>query len=83
MQDQEIILDSSSEESIVGEQAKKLFEICDKDDKGYIDKSDLNGLNEFVSLYDIQEIQKKVEESNEKQITKEQFTQIISEYLLV
>uniref|UniRef100_A0A7I4YNA3 EF-hand domain-containing protein n=1 Tax=Haemonchus contortus TaxID=6289 RepID=A0A7I4YNA3_HAECO len=79
MQDQEIILDSSSEESIVGEQAKKLFEICDKDDKGYIDKSDLNGLNEFVLLYDIQEIQKKVEESNEKQITKEQFTQIIRE----
>ncbi|KAK6043290.1 hypothetical protein COOONC_19205 [Cooperia oncophora] len=77
MQDREIILDSSSEESIVGEQANKLFEICDKDEKGYITRNDLNGLSEFVSLYDIQEIQRKVDETKEKQITREQFAQII------
>ncbi|RCN39682.1 hypothetical protein ANCCAN_14381 [Ancylostoma caninum] len=77
MEDHEIILDSSSDESIVGEQAKKLFELCDKDDKGYIMINDLASLTEFVSANDIQEIQKKVEESQEKQITKEQFTRII------
>ncbi|VDM68268.1 unnamed protein product [Strongylus vulgaris] len=78
MEDQEIILDSSSDESIVGEQAKKLFDLCDKDEKGYIISADLKSLGEFVSANDIQEIEKKVEESNEKQITKEQFTKIIS-----
>ncbi|EYC11436.1 hypothetical protein Y032_0050g1912 [Ancylostoma ceylanicum] len=89
MEDHEIILDSSSDESIVGEQvsirnipdleAKKLFELCDKDDRGYIMINDLASLTEFVSANDIQEIQKKVEESQEKQITKEQFTRIIKE----
>ncbi|KHJ83690.1 hypothetical protein OESDEN_16609, partial [Oesophagostomum dentatum] len=77
MEDHEIVLDSSSDESIVGEQAKKLFDLCDKDEKGYIMSTDLKSLTEFVSANDIQEIQKKVEESNEKQITKEQFTNII------
>ncbi|CAJ0603356.1 unnamed protein product [Cylicocyclus nassatus] len=81
MDDQEIVLDSSSDESIVGEQAKKLFDLCDKDEKGYIITADLKSLNEFVSANDIQEIQKKLEESSEKQFTREQFIRIIKELL--
>ncbi|WKY07775.1 hypothetical protein Q1695_007330 [Nippostrongylus brasiliensis] len=77
MQDHEVILDESSDESIVGEQAKKLFEICDKDEKGFISKNDLSCLSEFVSANEIGEIQRRVNESPSKQISKEEFTQII------
>uniref|UniRef100_A0A0K0DDX4 Ovule protein n=1 Tax=Angiostrongylus cantonensis TaxID=6313 RepID=A0A0K0DDX4_ANGCA len=35
MNENEIVLDSSSDESIVAEQAKKLFNICDSDEKGF------------------------------------------------
>ncbi|WKY07773.1 hypothetical protein Q1695_007330 [Nippostrongylus brasiliensis] len=79
MQDHEVILDESSDESIVGEQAKKLFEICDKDEKGFISKNDLSCLSEFVSANEIGEIQRRVNESPSKQISKEEFTQIIRE----
>ncbi|KJH46196.1 hypothetical protein DICVIV_07757 [Dictyocaulus viviparus] len=64
MNENEIILDSSSDESIVGEQAKKLFEICDKDERGFIEQNDLIRLAEFASMRDIQEIQKRVEEKD-------------------
>ncbi|KAJ1372728.1 hypothetical protein KIN20_034963, partial [Parelaphostrongylus tenuis] len=77
MNENEIILDSSSDESIVTEQAKKLFNICDSDEKGFINQNDLIRLNEFASVNDIQEIQKMCEESNAEQITKEHFTEII------
>ncbi|KAE9416258.1 hypothetical protein Angca_003567, partial [Angiostrongylus cantonensis] len=79
MNENEIVLDSSSDESIVAEQAKKLFNICDSDEKGFINQNDLIRLNEFASMNDILEIQRMCKESNAERITKEHFTEIIKD----
>ncbi|CAJ0580092.1 unnamed protein product, partial [Mesorhabditis spiculigera] len=64
---------TSSPDELLHEQARKLFRICDDDGKGFVVKMDMQKLADYLTAYELDQLESKLERSDEKYFSESQF----------
>ncbi|CAJ0952469.1 unnamed protein product, partial [Mesorhabditis belari] len=69
---------ATAPDELVHEQAKKLFKLCDQESRGFVVKIDLEHLNEFLSPYDVEQLENRIEKTPQKFFDETQFLKVLA-----